>query len=88
MERTPKVGDPVVFVDESGRNHNALITAAWTPVCVNVVLVSADEAKRDDYGRQIERRTSVMHGRNWPVHGMYWRWPDETPNPAVPPISV
>ncbi len=88
MERTPKVGDPVVFVDEVGKDHNALITAAWTETCVNVVLVSSDESKGDSYGRQIERRTSLSHRSTTPVHGMYWCWPDEPRNPPIPPISV
>lgn len=54
-----KVGDVVIFTDEVRRDHNAIVTAIWTPDCINVVIVVPDESKTDSYGRQIERRTSV-----------------------------
>lgn len=88
MERTPKVGDPVVWVDSQGMPHPALVTAAWSQTCINVVFVSGDETKRDDYGRQIERQTSAVHASLQRTHGFYWRWPDEPSNPYTPPASV
>ncbi len=56
-----KVGDPVVFIDSLRVEKPALVTAVWSPTCINVVIVSDDTSKTDTYGRQIERNTSVMH---------------------------
>jgi len=50
---------------------------------INVVAVSLDTHKTDSYGRQVERSTSVPHKSDG-VHGYYWRWPDEAPNPVRP----
>lgn len=44
---------------------------------VNLVYCSKDTMKKDPYGRQIERATSVVHKSNQPAHGNYWCWPDE-----------
>lgn len=76
-ERVPRVGDVVIFCDSSSVDHNALITAVWTPTCVNVVHISSDESKKDQYGRQIERPTSVQRMADWTAHGNYFRFPDE-----------
>lgn len=77
-----KEGDPVVYVDEVGVEHHALVTAVWTgmglpkpdhqPGC-NLVFVSSDPAKGDTYGRQIERRTSVSHQEAQMAPGNYWK---------------
>jgi hypothetical protein len=85
--RVPQIGDPVVWHDSTGVPHNALVTAVWGPTCINVVVVSSDKNKGDDYGRQIERNTSSLHKSVNQVHGFYWRFPDEEPNPYVPPIA-
>lgn len=82
-----KTSDHVVYVDQVGRRHEALVTIVWennphyspstpAPGC-NLVFVSGDESKDDPYGRQIERETSVVHKTNQPAHGNYWLWPDE-----------
>lgn len=90
MEREYKVGQHVIFVDPTGVRHDALVTVWWTwdkassyqsntgmPGC-NVVFVSDDERKSDQYGRQIEERfTSVLHKSYQPAHGNYWMFPDE-----------
>ena len=76
-KRMPEVGEAVVFVDPVGVAHSALVTAAWSEDCINVVFVSGDLDKRDSYGRQIERQTSIMHAAIVPVHGNYWRFVDE-----------
>lgn len=86
-KRLAKPGDVVVYHDPKGVPHNALVTIAWTETCINLVLVSDDEEKQDTYGRQIERQTSMAHVDGSTVHGFYWRWPDEEPNPYVPPKS-
>lgn len=50
-----------------------------TMPCVNLVFVVGDESKTDPYGRQIERKTSVMHGdRQSPKRlGMFFLFPGE-----------
>lgn len=60
MKNAPKVGDPVVVTDEYGKTHNGLVTAVHGPQCINAVYLSDDEAKRDPYGRQVERLSSLQ----------------------------
>lgn len=88
MSKMLHVGDVVIFHDDRGRQHNALITAVWSQQCVNLVHVSSDENRQDDYGRQIERPTSVEHVSRKAVHGMYFRLPDEPVNEYVEPEEV
>ncbi len=77
MNESPKVGSVVIFTDENRRDHNALVTAVWSPTCINLMRVSADESKTDVYGRQLERNTSVTrYTPNQP--GMCWRLPGES----------
>lgn len=81
MERELKIGDVVVFIDEVRKHHDALVTNVWQssggkPGC-NVVYVVDDESKVDPYGRQIERRTSIVHASAQPAGGMCWKWPSE-----------
>jgi len=54
-----KVGDSVIYTDPMRNDHAALVQTVWTQDMVNVVFVSADERKQDQYGRQIEHETSV-----------------------------
>ncbi len=71
-----EVGDVVVFVDPFGKEYRALVTTVFgggERPSVNVVYVSSDEAKTDQYGRQVERSTSVVHEGSQPAHGMYWK---------------
>jgi hypothetical protein len=63
-----------------GNSHKAGDT--YFP-CVNLVFTSADGSKTDDYGRQIERESSVSHKNDSSAHGRYWRWADEEPNPIA-----
>lgn len=74
-----KVGDAVVVVDEQRVMHVGLVTvvhgefgAGYTP-CINVVYVSADASKRDRYGQQVERLSSLQH---------YAAGPSQMPNPG------
>ena len=86
-----KIDDQIVYHDPTGKPHNALVTAVWSQLpngCLNLVYVSSDQNKQDQYGRQIERATSVNHKDYMRVHGSYWRFVDETPNPYVKPESV
>lgn len=89
-ERIPKTGDTVIYCDTKGVDHHALITVAWgaTPTgCVNLLWVSGDESKTDQYGRQIERQSSCVHKTSQGAHGNYWRWPEEEPNAYTPPAG-
>jgi hypothetical protein len=78
------IGDVVEFIDPVGASHKALVTTVFTSghpgddgpsPSVNLVFVSDDESKSDQYGRQIERNTSVVHESNQYAHGMFWREP-------------
>lgn len=90
MEGKLYVGGPVVFVDPVGKQFPALVTAIWgkpedLPL-VNAVYCSGDENRQDSYGRQIERSTSVSYkDKVGGVHGFYWMFPGETPNPGIQP---
>lgn len=86
-ERTVEVSQTVVWHEPDATAFNALVTAVWTPTCINVVIVSGDTGKTDPYGRQIERRTSCTHKSKTAVHGNYWRFVDEEPNPVVAPLQ-
>jgi hypothetical protein len=83
MERTLKIGDHVVYVDPQRVEHAALVTHVWQQIAggplpgCNLTWVSADEARTDTYGRQIERNTSVVHLSMQPAQACCWRWPDE-----------
>lgn len=100
------VGSHVVYVDEKGRSHDALVTAvhgpqteqqirdtyqktvdagytphysadvmvaAWAVPSINVVYISDDESKRDPYGQQMERASSVSHESGTTAHGRFYR---------------
>lgn len=54
----------VVYLDEYGQMRDALITNDFNKEhdgLVNLIFVSNDENKTDNYGRQLERRTSVAY---------------------------
>ena len=80
-----KVGEAVVYYNPVGKPHAAIVTAVWGPTMVNVVYVSSDETRTDTYGRQTERATSLGHKSTTQVHGQYWAYADEEPNPIVQP---
>lgn len=84
--KQPQPGDHVVYHDERGNPHQALCTTDWGG-CINVLFVSSDGTKKDQYGRQIERESSVVHVKTTSVHGRYWRWPIEEPHPYVQPVA-
>jgi plastocyanin len=73
-----QIGDTVHFVDQRRQQHNALLTAVHDGgqglpnPAVNLVYVSEDETKTDPYGRQVERKTSVVHKSNQSAQGMFW----------------
>lgn len=80
--RAIQPGDPVRVVDEQYGTHVGLVTAvhgvfggAYVP-CINVVYVATDPAKRDPYGHQVERLSSLQHysqgPSSMPAPGRYW----------------
>jgi hypothetical protein len=91
MNRGYEVGQHVIYVDSVGKPHKALVTVWWGmdengarypyyaegELGCNVVVISDDELKKDDYGRQIERYTSVVHKSKQAAPAYYWCWPDE-----------
>ena len=68
-----KVGDHVIYTDPTRKDHAALVTTIWTQDMINVLFVSSDEAKQDQYGRQIERETSVGRYSENNCHGRCFR---------------
>lgn len=82
--RTLSVGDHVIFTDEHRRQHNALLTEVWgtwdhpdSPPAVNLLYVVDEESRNDQYGRQIERESSVVHRKFNSAGGNCWHMPDE-----------
>jgi hypothetical protein len=80
-----RIGDHVVYVDPFSKPQQAVLTAVWDSgheeiypsPAVNVVWVSADPARTDSYGRQVERATSVPHVTSQRAPGSYWCRPAE-----------
>lgn len=85
---TVYVGDLVIYTEPDGTDRNALVTAVWSPQCINVVYVNGDENQKDQYGRQIKRSTSVLYaGVTGTAHGQIWRLPIEPKPEYKPPIN-
>ena len=84
MHRQLQVGDHVIFIDPLRRQHSALLTEVWgtwdhpdNPPAVNLLYVVADEDRKDQYGRQIERESSVVHRKMNSAEANCWVLPDE-----------
>lgn len=83
MDDEVKIGDAVVFGDTHGVERPALVTnvfGSWKNAVnevqkpsINLVVVSLDATKSDQYGRQIEHGTSVPHKQNQSAPGNFWR---------------
>ena len=70
MERKfVNVGDHIIFTDTHRKEHSALVTEVWdggeqrmdSLPALNLLYVVEDETRKDQYGRQIERESSVVH---------------------------
>jgi hypothetical protein len=73
-----EVGSHVRFVDQKGVERDALVQVAHTQQCVNLVFVSGDEKRTDNYGRQVQHETSVSHRTQMEgVPGFFWYDPKE-----------
>lgn len=87
MEREYKCGAHVTYVDQFGKEQEAIVNQWWGDVSAyqpnkpipgcNLVFVVDDESKTDNYGRQIQRETSVVHKSNQAANGRFWKWPEE-----------
>lgn len=72
----PKIGEHIIYVDPRGEDRPAVVTNVFgsdANASVNVVFVNDDDAQTDNYGRKIERATSVPAKSGQPAHGNYWR---------------
>ncbi len=87
MKRKLENGMHVKVVDEVGTLHDGLVTNCWgnnevedgkAGPTINVLFVTSDPTKRDQYGEQIERLSSCSHKLNSHAPGRYWYFPDET----------
>ncbi len=74
-----KVGDSVIFIDSVRRRVPALVQAVHgNGGCINIVHVSTDDNRTDQYGRQTEHVTSISHHTDQhPTVGHCWCYPDE-----------
>lgn len=72
----PQVGDSVIYTDEVGVEHDALVTVYWggdrEGGSINCVYISGDSTKTDPYGRQTERASSVSRQSEHTAHGRHW----------------
>jgi hypothetical protein len=66
-------GSYVVEYDEPGTD--------WP--CINLLIVSPNEDCQDQYGRQLERHTSVVHQSNSSAQGYCFRFEDEVLDPTM-----
>lgn len=48
---------------------------------VNLVFVAGDKNRDDQYGRQIDRNTSILYKDGQGAGGFCWRFPDESKPP-------
>ena len=87
-DKLAKVGEYVIYTDEVGQDHDALVTAVHGPFCINCLYVSDSEDKRDQYGRQIERPSSVQKASDNTAHGRVFRFPYEEKKPYKAPVAV
>jgi len=70
-----EVGKACKYVTPTGQVVDAVVTATWTPGCVNLVFASLDEERKDTYGRQMEHDSSVIHASN-PMRAQGWFFND------------
>lgn len=72
-EDRSNVGDVVKVTDELGVSHNGLVTAVHGASCINAVYITKDQSKRDPYGNQVERLSSLSKkSDNTAANGRYY----------------
>lgn len=67
------LGSTVEYVDEVGVPHDALVTCVHTPFCINLVYVTKQNDKVDQYGNQLERVSSCTIEGQYVAHGRFFR---------------
>jgi len=87
-----RIGSAVVFSDQHGRRLNAICLTtfggedkpdelvSWEGECgptINLVFADPEPDRRDSYGRQVKRETSVPHYRGSTAPGFWWALPEE-----------
>lgn len=72
-------GDTVRYITEDYSEVDALVTQVWGSFddkivvpCINLVYVTPADDRRDSYGKQIERASSVQHVSQSSVRGRVW----------------
>lgn len=74
-DRQATVGDFVLYVDESGIKHCGIVSAVFGPEHINIIYVSENPLKTDEYGRQIERGLTVSNRKMPGEHPCrYWEF--------------
>lgn len=74
----PAFGEVITYIDELSVEHDALVTQYWGGSseggALNCVYVTVDDTKRDPYGQQLERASSVSRFREGvTAHGRFWK---------------
>jgi hypothetical protein len=76
----PHAGKRVIYTDEVSLRHEAIVTICHGPElgqnAINLVYASDDPTKRDQYGRQIERASSVSAKGVGTAHGRFYEVPE------------
>lgn len=87
---TDDKGDPVEDTEGLGRfkMEDYPVDDLTDLPLVNLVHVSGDKERQDGCGRQTEIVTSLQHKVSSGVHGFYWRFDWEEPNPYRAPSDV
>lgn len=68
-----KPGIPVIYTDLKGVEHHALVTRVWNPELIDLVCVSADPRRTDQYGQQLQREKGVWLKAKSNAFGNFWR---------------
>ena len=66
-------GCAVEYVDEVGVPHDALVTCVHGPNVINLVYVTKQLDKTDQYGYQLERVSSCTIEGQYAAHGRFFR---------------
>jgi hypothetical protein len=64
-------------LDENGCREVEYTEPGSSWPCINLIIVSPNDECQDQYGRQLERHTSVVHQSNSSAQGYCFRFEDE-----------
>ena len=68
-----KPGTPVIYTDLRGVDHHALVTRVWNPEMIDLVYVTNDERRTDQYGQQLQREKAVWLKAQRNAFVNFWR---------------